>query len=247
MSARCKAVVISLALCAVMGQANAGEWKQEIAPYLWGSGMSGTTGVGDVAAETNKSFSDILNNLEFGFMGAYRATKDRYSIMFDALHFGLGATQRGPNGILKSDVDMDQLGLEVDVGYALSDRFTIFGGLRFTDLEAKVKITSSGPLGGEVSAKQKQSWVDPVIGAYYTWPLSDNWSTTLRGDIGGFGVGSDFAWQGIATLRWQASPRTGVVVAYRYVDVDYENGKGDDYFKYDMAVSGPAMGVVFTF
>jgi opacity protein-like surface antigen len=240
-------VLTSLVLCAVASQANAGEWKQEIAPYLWGSGMSGTTGVGDLAVETNMSFSDILDNLEFGFMGAYRATKDRYSIMFDGLYMGLGATQKGPNGILKSDMDMDQLGLEGDVGYALNDRFTIFGGLRFTDLEAKVKITSSGPLGGEVSAKLKQSWVDPVIGAYYTWPLSDKWSTTLRGDIGGFGVGSDFAWQGIATLRWQVSPRTGVVVAYRYLDVDYESGKGDDYFKYDMAVSGPAMGVVFTF
>jgi hypothetical protein len=56
MSAGCRTVVISLALCAVMGQANAGEWKQEFAPYLWGSGMSGTTGIGDVEAETSMGF-----------------------------------------------------------------------------------------------------------------------------------------------------------------------------------------------
>jgi hypothetical protein len=28
--------------------------------------------------------------------------------------------------------------------------------------------------------------------------------------------------------------------------MDYEDGKGDDFFKYDMATSGPAMGLAFT-
>ncbi len=69
----------------------------------------------------------------------------------------------------------------------------------------------------------------------------------LRGDIGGFGVGSDFAWQAIATLRWQFSPRTGVGLAYRHLDMDYEDGKGANRFLYDVATSGPALGVVFTF
>ena len=32
-----------------------------------------------------------------------------------------------------------------------------------------------------------------------------------------------------------------------YMAMDYDNGSGDDYFKYDMAMSGPALGVVFTF
>jgi hypothetical protein len=89
--------------------------------------------------------------------------------------------------------------------------------------------------------------VDPVIGAIYTWPLSDDWTLNLRGDIGGFGVGSDFAWQGMATLRWQFSPRAALGVAYRYLDMDYEDGTGSNFFKYDMAMSGPAMGVIFTF
>jgi len=53
--------------------------------------------------------------------------------------------------------------------------------------------------------------------------------------------------QGIATLRWQVSPRTGVLLAYRDLEMDYEDGSGDDFFLYDMTISGPAMGVVFTF
>jgi hypothetical protein len=41
--------------------------------------------------------------------------------------------------------------------------------------------------------------------------------------------------------------RTALAIAYRYLDMDYEDGKGSRYFKYDVATSGPAMGVVFTF
>lgn len=109
-------------------------------------------------------------------------------------------------------------------GHALSEHFTLLAGLRYTDLDTQIK--ASGPLGNTLSAEAQQSWVDPVIGAKVSWPLAERWS---------------------ATLRWQVSPRTGVLLAYRYLEKDYEDGSGDDYFMYDMTISGPAMGVVFTF
>jgi len=227
------------------GPVHAEEWKHEVAPYLWGAAMDGTSGVGNVVADVDISFGDILDNLEMGFMGMYRASRDQFSITVDAVYMGLGATERGPGGLVKADIDMDQIALEVDVGYELVERFTVFGGLRYNDLSAKVKAT--GPLGNVESADGDESWVDPVIGAHYSIPFSDVWSLTMRGDIGGFGVGSDFAWQGVATFRWQASPSVGVLAAYRYMDMDYENGSGQDRFIYDMAFSGPALGVVFTF
>ena len=245
MSAFLRSALSTLGLCVVTSLANAADWKHEIAPYLWGSSMQGTVGVGAVTAETDLSFSDILDNLEFGFMGTYRASTERCSITVDAIYMGLGVTEKGPGGALKADIDMDQVGLEGDFGYALSDRFTVLAGLRYVDLEMQVEV--SGPLGNERSSREQQSWVDPVIGAQYAWPFADQWSLNLRGDVGGFGVGSDFAWQAIATLRWQFSPRTGVGLAYRHLDMDYEDGKGADRFLYDVVTSGPALGIVFTF
>lgn len=245
MSPCLRTAVTVCALALVSTPAAAAEWKHEFAPYLWGSSMDGTVGIGDVTAETNLSFSDILDNLEFGFMGAYRASRDRYSIMVDAIYMGLGATEKGPGRVLKADIDLDQIGLEADFGYAVGDRITLLGGMRYVSLDSDLRVT--GPLGNELSASEKQDWVDPVVGAIYTWPIAEDWTLSLRGDIGGFGVGSDFAWQGMATLRWQFSPRAGLGLAYRHLDIDYEDGKGDDYFKYDVATSGPAMGVVFTF
>ncbi len=39
----------------------------------------------------------------------------------------------------------------------------------------------------------------------------------------------------------------GVLGAYRYIDMDYENDDRSRDFKYEMSISGPALGVVFTF
>jgi hypothetical protein len=157
---------------------------------------------------------------------------------------GLGGPGRGPTGYVKADVDLDQSALEVDVGYEVMERLVVFGGLRYNDLSVDIKTT--GPLGTR-SAGGDEDWIDPVVGAHYTIPFADKWSFTMRGDIGGFGIGSDFAWQGVGTLRWQASERIGVLAAYRYIDMDYDNGETSNYFEYDMAMSGPALGVVFTF
>ena len=98
MSACFRNMVLSLGLCAVASAANAAEWKHEIAPYVWGSSMQGTVGVGALTAETDMSFSDILDNLEFGFMGTYRASTDRYSITVDAIYMGLGVTGQAGAG-----------------------------------------------------------------------------------------------------------------------------------------------------
>jgi hypothetical protein len=224
--------------------ANADDWKHEIAPYLFAAGMDGTAGVGPVEADVSQSFSDIVSNLEMGFMGAYRATKGQYSITFDTIYMALGATKKGSGGLLKADADADQLALEGDFGYAITEAVTLFGGLRYNDISTDVKVT--GPLGANKASGSK-SWVDPLVGAIYSHKFDDTWSMSLRGDIGGFGVGSDFAWQGLASVRWQATPTVGVIGAYRYIDMDYEDGEGNKRFLYDMAISGPAIGVVFSF
>lgn len=229
----------------LVSSASAADWKQEFAPYLWASSMEGTIGIGDVEAEADLSFSDLLENLEIGFMGTYRASRDRYSVVVDAIYMGLGMVQKGPAGIVKSDVDVDQIGLEVDLGYELSEAFTVLGGARYVDLDTHIRV--SGPLDASASAHQEYDWIDPVVGLQWHRPLSDRWSVMLHGDAGGFGVGSQFAWQAIAVLRWQFSSTAGAALAYRYLDIDYEEGRGANRFKYDVATSGPALGLVFTF
>jgi opacity protein-like surface antigen len=244
MKAKSTWMVAALAL-GLASSASASEWKQEFAPYLWASSMEGTVGLGDVEADASLSFSDLLDNLELGFMGTYRASRDRYSVLVDAIYMGLGMVQKGPAGVLKSDVDVDQIGLEIDFGYDVGQGFTVLGGARYVDLDTHIRV--SGPLDTTESVHQEYDWIDPVIGLQWHQPISGDWSVTLHGDAGGFGVGSQFAWQAFAILRWQFSPTIGAALGYRYLDIDYEDGRGANRFKYDVATSGPALGIVFTF
>lgn len=239
-----RAALVGLLLLSAVASAGAEEWKHEVAPYFMAAGMDGVTGVGDVTADVDVSFSDVAENLEMGFMGMYRGSKGPYSISLDTIYMDLEADKTGPAGLLLGDVSMQQVAIEADVGYQLSEGFEVFAGLRYNELRSRVKAT--GPLGQVEAASGSEDWVDPVVGARYTWPFADDWSLLLRGDIGGFGVGSDFAWQGIVTVRWQSSERVGWLLAYRHMDMDYKgsNARG---FTYDMAISGPGLGVVFSF
>ena len=222
-----------------------GEWQQEIVPYMWASAMNGTSGVRDVEGDVDMSFGDILDDLEFAFMGAYRAQRDKFSVTVDGIYMALSDDVKDPGGQVKGEIDVDQTALEVDVGWDLSERLTVFGGLRYNDITSDISLKDSDD--NRVRGNGSEQWVDPVIGAHYTYPFNDQWSATLRGDIGGFGVGSQFVWQGIAQLRWQVKPNIGIVGAYRYIDMDYSTGTGPTYFLYDMAISGPALGVAFAF
>jgi len=155
---------------------------------------------------------------------------------------GLGASRT--KGGVSAEADFDEFVLEADVGLRINPQFEAFVGARFWSLDAQLEVTGPGP-GQE--GQGDQTWVDPLVGARYIQPIGDAWRFVLRGDVGGFGVGSEFSWQGIARVDWQCSENFALNVGYRYVDVDYEDGSGTDEFRYDVATSGPMVGLTFGF
>lgn len=241
----------------VPGQAAvAEEWKHVLAPYLWAAAMDGTSGVstplGAVDADVDISFGDIWDNLELGGMLAYRGERGPWAIMFDGIYMDLETDHTESAGPVTIDATaaVRQVTLEVDAGYRFTPNLLGFAGLRYNDIDADLDVVTTGPGPGMTrTGGAGDHWVDPVIGAIYEAPLGERWSLALRGDIGGFGVGSDFAWQLLATVRWKITDSIWAVGGYRYFDTDYEDDSrtDPDYFKFDMAVSGPALGVAFAF
>ena len=73
----------------------------------------------------------------------------------------------------------------------------------------------------------------------------------LRGDVGGFGAGSDFSWQVLATYNWQLCTFGGHLIdgylGYRALSVDYSQGSGNTEYKYDVLMQGPVMGATLHF
>ena len=120
-------------------------------------------------------------------------------------------------------------------------KFDFYGGIRYTDMELKLEF--SGPLGTQ---KGNQNWLDPMFGLRWQWKFADKWTLVTRGDIGGFGAGSDFAWSALGFIDWRPWKHVGFLLGYRALYQDYETGSGSKRFHFDATMHGPVAGITFT-
>jgi hypothetical protein len=213
---------------------DAGGWRWEAMVYMLGASMDGQTGVRPLISDVDVGFDDILKDLEFGSMARVRAAHDPWSITLDVIYMGLGATGERP----PSDIDVDQTAIELSAGFKYNEYFESIVGARYIDLSVDVRFKTSG-----VELSPGVDWWDPFVGANFRIPLGEKWSLRGRADIGGFGVGSDLAWQLEALFDWRLSQRTSFQIGYRWIDIDYE----DDGFVYDILTQGPQAGVSVRF
>ena len=225
----------SLGITAASAQ-EASEWEHHFTLYFIGAGLSGEVGMAGQTAEIDLGFGGILENLDFGFMGNYRMQKMDWSLGADVIYMGLGTS--GEQG--RAELDVDQWLVEMNGGYALRPFFTLIAGARYNSLSNRLFFPAS-----ENEFKDTQDWIDPIVGGRFSWRLGPEWVTHLRGDVGGFGLGSNFAWQVMPVLEWAPSERLSALVGYRVIGIDYENE--DDGFTYDMTVSGPGLGLTAHF
>jgi opacity protein-like surface antigen len=88
-----------------------------------------------------------------------------------------------------------------------------------------------------------EDWIDPIIGLRTRYNFTTSCYAVGRADIGGFGVGSDFAWQAYAGVGYQFNPKVTLELGYRYLQMDYTSGG----FTYDTATAGvfTALGIRF--
>lgn len=224
-------------------------WQHTLVIYGIGASIDGESGVGPVTADVDVSFGDILDNLEMGAMAAYRAERGRWAVVADVIWMNLEQDKDGlgPLGRTRADVELDQFIGELDVAYALDDRLDAYAGLRYWDVDTDLTVEGGGPLGQTLSGHLSEDWVDPVVGLRYEWPLGAKWTLVARGDIGGFGVGSDFTWHTTAFASWNVFENASLLFGFRFLDVDYEDGSGSDRFMMDVLQGGPTAGFSWRF
>lgn len=90
------------------------------------------------------------------------------------------------------------------------------------DLSRQVSRAVESRLDARIS--RTDDWLDPFIGLRARYDFSDRLYLTARGDVGGFGVGSDFTWQAEAAFGVKLSPRMFAELGYRALGVDYDHG-----------------------
>jgi hypothetical protein len=240
------AVAIALALCAPATQAQqaSGDWKQTAFIYGMGAAISGDVQLGPLELPVSVSMSDLLDALEFGAMAAYRIENDEWSFAGDVTYMGLGWSPSGPRGNARGDLDLAQITVMATAGRRLSPYVEGLVSLAYfnlsTDLEVRV-------LDQRQSASRDADWIDPLLGVQYAVPFAGKWTYSLRGDIGGFGVGSNLTWQLFTAVRRQNTDTFGWYLGYRALGYDYEDGSGRNYQRYDLTQQGPLAGISFSF
>lgn len=220
------------------------EWKQTVFVYGMGPAISGDAQIGNVAVNVDASISDVVDNLKFGAMAAYRIENDEWSIMGDITYMNLGQTKRAPRNNVRAYLDVEQITMMGTVGRRITPRLEGLFSLAYFDVSGDVELRV---LQQRQTASRSASWVDPLIGFNYNVPVGEKWSYGLRADIGGFGVGSDLSYHLLTAFKRQNTDMFSWYLGYRLLSYDYETGSGRNYQHYDLTQQGPLVGVAFSF
>lgn len=246
------AVVVGSGATARAADPDPDAWRVNVTPYVWAAGLYGDVTAKGITASPSASFLDILESSDslIGFQGHVGVSRGRFTGFADVLYLKLGVEGLGPTRLdLESRMWFIEFGLE----YRLLDTTDASGrgvaldayvGGRYSYLEIDLDTA------GVPSTNLSKEWIDPIVGGQVIVNVTPQFFLVARGDIGGFGVGSDFAWSvtGLLGYRWQGWGLDWAVLAgYKALAQDYESGSGLQRFRWDTTMHGPIMGLRISF
>lgn len=124
--------------------------------------------------------------------------------------------------------------------------FDVYGGFRYNYTSLDINADRSNRfvlIPRDIDDSGSKTWTDPLIGLRGQWNINDKWFLAGKGDIGGFGVGSDLAWSLQGTVGYNFTESVSAEIGYRYLHTDYDNGR----LTYDVAQAGAFVGLNINF
>ena len=235
----------------VLASEDDGGWKFIAAPYLWAMSIDGDVTIGNRTADFTIDFvDDILSELDFAALGHLEVQKGRWGLFFDNVYSDISAKEQTALGEVKLDNSLFIMELGAiwrimdwsgDTSQEPSGVFELIGGARYWHIENEISVSN-------IEIREKTAdWTDPFIGARMLIPLSERLMLTLRGDVGGFGVGSDFTWNVVGLLGYEFTEMISAWAGYRAIGVEFEEGDGINRYEIDATFHGPMIGAMFRF
>ena len=235
--------------------------------------MNGTQTIRGRTTKVDASFIEVLEKSDslIGLMGDVEIRNGPFALLGDIVwsKVGLsGDTVRtrsvapginasiGASGGLDVQMAIAEVGVAYEIARYGSLAFDVVGGGRFWWQKADLSLDLTGTLdigdlevvrGRAISRSGSVDWADPLVGGRIRYELAPGHQLSLRGDVGGFGVGSDFSWQAIAAYGWDFARYNNItfsgVLGYRALYVDYAQGQGRSRYEFDMLQHGPIVGI----
>jgi hypothetical protein len=229
-------------------------WQFTIEPYAWVPQLGGTVTVKNKKEKVKVDLTDypsLIDEFRMLLFGRVTIQKGRFKAFYDGMYIKLKDNING--SIVLAEVVLKQgiqeLGLAFDaIHWGLGKEakkdlgLEALAGARYIYLRAEG--SADVPIYGmTLDVDKTHQWVDPFIGGRLTLGLTKKTSISLRGDIGGFGVSSDFIWNGLLEVKHHFNKNWFTTIGYRGMNTDYRKGS----FKYQVKYFGPVASVGFTF
>jgi hypothetical protein len=226
------------------------KWSFLVEPYLMIPNMSGNVGLGDLPdVSIDASSGDIFSKLKMGAMLNLEASNDKWTIATDFIYMDLKQDVKTGTVINSGDVTAKQFAWEIAGLKRLTPWLELGLGGILNSVNSGVNINLNA-IGGGTNNKAKeltQTWFDPMLVARVKNKPGQKFIYQLRGEIGGFGIGSDLAWQIQAYAGYRFSKLFQVTGGYRVISLDYTTGSGESRFMYNIDTFGPVVRFGFNF
>jgi hypothetical protein len=231
---------------AAFAQSQADDWQLRATVYAWLPSVSGST-ILDLGGGSTITTEQILDALDFAFMGQLDVRKGRWGALTDYIYLDFSKDKSfNPLLDLTLETDMRLKGSSWTlVGtYAAIEKpgyqMQLFGGARYLNLDTRIDWQASGNLGvvnPAGSQSVKLDYWDGIIGVRGRADLRNGpWYVPYYLDIG----------TGDSNITWQAYTGIGyrfgwgdVTAVYRMLDYDFES----DSLIRDLDFAGPAIGL----
>jgi len=229
---------------------NDNEWQYSAAVYLWAADIGGRTTTG---SSVEVGFSDIVDNLDGGFMGAFEARKGKWSLFTDAIYLDVAASKDvpiGPGPLVTGNVSLDLTGkvFHLAGGYNLltegQSRLDFIAGVRNLDLDTDLVLNIGVPGPSQpppIIASAADDAMDFIVGLKGNIALSDRWFLPYYVDIGS--GDSDSTWQATVGVGFRASGWVDLALVYRHLEWSFDSTQLVDSLDF----SGPTFGAIFRF
>jgi hypothetical protein len=217
-------------------------WTFDAFIYYWSAGLSGELTVDgqDIDLEGGDDGFSGETDLS-GFLGDFEAHRGPWTCALAPIFVNLETTG-DQSAAVAADVEIRARIHEGFVARDLGRSWEWLAGARYYELDTAVDLSAGGVPSG--SSEDERAWVDPIVGARYH-PEFGDWSLRARADVGGFGVGSDLAWNASALVGYRFSRWCSIQAGYRVLSLDFSSDS--ERVAYDLTMKGPVLGVTFSF
>ena len=232
-------------------------WFFRVVPYLWAVNIDAVNTVGIVQVPVQVDFDDLTQKLDSAFSVHFEFGKKRWTGVLDWQRVELKDEQKDSLGPPIGDLTID-FQFEMNMGEALATwRATelenrhaveVLFGTRYNRQAQVLDLESTGIVTPS-SGSFDESWFDPIVGVRYWVPFGQkrqHFWFNARFDWGGFGVSSDHVINLGVGGGWNITRLLGLILEYRYMDIDYDNNKqGTAFWAFDGSQEGVLLGLSF--